>query len=164
MTFGAGTKDPALLWFPQLPSSQAWICQRLNSINSNGTQGRLTQRDPTRSTRLGLPLRAPSAWKSLLRPIPSGPYHMLPTPRRLLVGLPRPPVTSSSFLAFPVTNTIFFPAKGAAMPAPDYPADPPEALCLEWQALPADAEAGSVASGLGSLIGCPRAPTECLSC
>lgn len=66
---------------------------------------------------------------SLFRLLPSQPCHTLPF-HRLLVGLRHPPVTSSSFLAFPVTNTIFFPAKEAAMVIPSYPAGPPEVLLL----------------------------------
>lgn len=54
-------------------------------------------------------------------PSPAGLATGYPQPQpapHLLAGLPHPPGTSSSFLAFPVTNTIFFPAKEAAMVSP----------------------------------------------
>lgn len=103
-----------------------------------GRHNRPTPRSPTPFTHPGLthacgpdspfPLGAssrvlPSAWMALLHTVPSGPGHRLPQPQpapHLLAGLPHPPGTSSSFLAFPVTNTIFFPANEAAMASPGH--------------------------------------------
>lgn len=132
---------------PSAHKSCARICQGPYFIEHNPGSPPLRKRSgptPRGTTSLQIPpipprptLRSASAAPpacfaphgSLFRLLPSQPCHRLPF-HRLLVGLRHPPVTSSSFLAFPVTNTIFFPAKEAAMVIPSYPADPPEVLLL----------------------------------
>lgn len=133
-----GTKDSATLasTAPELTSpvpGTAPLC----------TRGRPTPRGSIPSTNLATthpsgsdspfppPRLLPRA--SLLLEAPSQPYlsqpgHVPSPPHysHLLAGLPHPPSTSSSFLAFPVTNTIFFPAKDAAMAIPVYCAGVPE--------------------------------------
>ena len=132
---------------PSAHKSCAQICQGPYFIEHNPGSPPLRKRSgptPRGTTPLQIPpipprptLRSASAAPpacfappgSLFRLLPSQPCHTLPF-HRLLVGLRHPSVTSSSFLAFPVTNTIFFPAKEAAMVIPRYPADPPEVLLL----------------------------------
>lgn len=67
------------------------------------------------------PLRGSSA--CFLLPESGSPPRPQPPP----AGLPHPPGTSSSFLAFPVTNTSSFPAKEAAMVSMSNLAVSPEA-------------------------------------
>lgn len=100
---------------------------------------------PSCTTHPVLPLRFPSSTL-----YPAGLATRYATPSRLLARLPHPLGTSSSFLAFPVTNTIFFPAKEAAMVMPGDRADLPEALLPGVSALPTVPEGGGPASGRGS--------------
>ena len=121
MTFGTGAKGPTI---PSAPTISVFF--RTAPLRAVQPLPHLSQTYPGRSAS-PLPLRV----SSYMLP-PPGRYFSadLTTsypPSRLLAGLPHPTGTSSSFLAFPVTNTIFFPAREAAMASLGYLAVPPEA-------------------------------------